>query len=284
MNNKNDQNFTTVKDGSTFLKLEKLKSPFFRLVECSNNLPHKPGTIVIAVTNSSGNRDFIPFSSDQVTGIEYIPEGEYNWGKLSLDQIGIINGTDKSSTKHNYLEVIDDHLSKKYGPNYRASKPQKILEIGICNGASLRTFAKAFQNSKITGIDISSKCSTLCKDLENATIIIDDATKKTCLRPDQKFDLIIDDGSHSPADALKSFLLLFENHLMKGGTYIIEDIDCFYKAKYARKLSSSIEDFKESRKDLFDHLVLGSIKNKINESITSLQIHANMIIVERGQA
>lgn len=274
---------TTIQSGSSFLKLEELKPPFFRLIECSKNLPHKPGTIVIGTVNSAtGGKEFFPFSSDKVTGMEYIPEGSHNWGELSLDQIGIINGTDKSSTKHNYLQAIEEHLSIKLGPTYRISQPKKILEIGICNGASLRTFGKAFANSQITGIDISSNCANLCQDLENINIIIDDATKETCLAPGQKFDLIIDDGSHNPYDTLKSIEFLFENHLDQGGTYIIEDIDCFFKPKYAKQLSSSIENFKQSRKDLFDHLIFGSIKDKIHLPTTCIKIHSNMIIIDRN--
>lgn len=273
---------TTIQSGSSFAKLEELKFPFFRLIECPKNSSHKPGTIVVATTNPKGDMEFFPFSSDKVTGIEYIPEGSHNWGELSLDQIGIINGTDKSSTKHDYLQVIEEHLSRKLGPAYRISQPKNILEIGICNGASLRTFGKAFQNSQITGIDISSNCANLCQDVENINIIIDDATNATCLAPGQKFDLIIDDGSHNPFDALKSIEFLFENHLEQGGTYIIEDIDCFFKPMYAKQLSSTIESFKQSRKDLFDHLIFGSIKNKINLPTTCIKIHSNMIIIDRN--
>ena len=281
--NKFKEKYTTIQSGSSFLKLEELKPPFFRLIECSSNLPHKPGTIVIGTNNpATGGKEFFPFSSDKVTGMEYIPEGSHNWGELSLDQIGIINGTDKSSTKHNYLQAIEEHLSKKLGATYRNSQPKKILEIGICNGASLRTFGKAFQNSQITGIDISSNCANLCQDLENINIIINDATKETCLAPNLKFDLIIDDGSHNPSDALKSIQFLFENHLEQGGTYIIEDIDCFFKPRYAKQLSSSIENFRQSRKDLFDHLIFGSIKNKINLPTNCIQIHSNMIIIDRN--
>ena len=107
---------TTIQSGSSFLKLAELKPPFFRIIECSKNLPHKPGTIVVGTVDpATGEKNFFPFSSDKVTGMEYIPEGSHNWGELSLDQIGIINGTDKSSTKHNYLQAIEEHLSKKLG-------------------------------------------------------------------------------------------------------------------------------------------------------------------------
>lgn len=282
MENTNSDNQIVIKNGSTFLKLEKLKDPFFRLLECSNNIAHKPGALVVAVTNSSGIREFCSFSSDQATGVEYIPEGTYDWDKLSLDEIGIINGTDKSSTKHNYLAGIDAHLSKKYDSKYRTNQPTKILEIGICNGASMRTFARAFPNSTITGIDISPDCSKLCQDLDNINIIIDDATKPTCLKSDQKFDLIIDDGSHDPSDALESFQFLFERHLLNNGTYIIEDIDCFYNPEYAKKQSSTIENFQHARKNLLDDLVFGSIRTKRKSAIKSIHIFDKIIVIDKN--
>ena len=281
MKKANSKNQILIKNGSSFARLEKLKYPFFRLLECSDNFPHNPGLLVVAVTNSAGVREFSSFSSDKVTGMEYIPEGEYDWSKLSLDQIGIINGTDKSSTKHNYLEGIDIHLSKKIGSNYRVNQPANILEIGICNGASLRTFARAFQNSRITGIDISSSCSNLCQDLDNVNIIINDATKQACLKGNQKFDLIIDDGSHNPSDVFSSFRVLFEHHLLSKGTYIIEDIDCFYSPEYARNVSSDEESFRQSRKDLFDYLILGSIGCNSKLPISSIRIIDKMIIIDK---
>ena len=274
MTNIDNKNHIIVGSDTDFLKLEKLRGPFYKLIECSDNYTHKSGTIIVAIPNSPNK--FCTLSSDLATGMEFIPEQIDDWDSLSLDQIGVINGTDKSSTKHNYLEAIEGHLKEKYRAEYRENQPANILEIGVCNGASLRTFASAFSNSKIIGIDISHKCSNLCEDLGNVSIIIGDATKQTCLEPQQKFDLIIDDGSHHPSDVLKSLLFLYENHLSIGGTYIIEDIDCFYRRNYAKQLSTTMEIFERCRRELYDYLISDRIKEK-----GRLTVIRNMIIIDK---
>ena len=44
----------------------------------------------------------------------------------------------------------------------------------------------------------------------------------------QKFDIIIDDGSHLPWHQLLTFEIMFETWLKPGGLYVIEDVETSY--------------------------------------------------------
>lgn len=50
---------------------------------------------------------------------------------MTLDEIFIKNGTDKSSLSHNYASAYEKHLP---------SKVNKFLEIGCYKGAGIRSF------------------------------------------------------------------------------------------------------------------------------------------------
>lgn len=122
----------------------------------------------------------------------------------------------------------------------------KMLEVGIGTpeamkhvkgykpGASLRMWREYFMNdygpSEIYGIDInpnacaeaaSEGIKTFCMDSTNTDDIVAAVPK---LMGGGRFDLIIDDGSHEPADQLKTFQNLFPL-LVPSGLYIIEDAD-----------------------------------------------------------
>lgn len=86
---------------------------------------------------------------------------------------------------------------------------------------------------KITGIDIEEKRFKK-KDLENERIKIKIGNQAdgVFLRTlgDERYDLIIDDGSHVPEHQIESFNVLFE-YLNSGGLYVIEDLHVANKTK-----------------------------------------------------
>lgn len=145
---------------------------------------------------------------------------------LSLDEIGLKYGTDKSSSWHNYLKYYD-----KIFKEHREEKI-KLFEIGIWGGASLLTWKEYFQNGEIIGLDIDDK-----KELEQDRIFTfkgdqsntSDLDKVNELYGD--FDIILDDGSHKGLHQLISFNHLFPL-LKKGGYYVIEDCLCAYNTTW----------------------------------------------------
>lgn len=115
--------------------------------------------------------------------------------------------------------------------DYR-NKPIRLLEIGIQNGGSLEIWPKYFKKAKFfVGCDINPDCTKLVYDDPNIRIIhgnsTDPAVLEKIIKCSEKFDIIIDDGSHKSSDIIKSFALYFPI-LEEGGIFIVEDIHCSY--------------------------------------------------------
>ena len=145
-----------------------------------------------------------------------------------LDVIFNKYDTDKNTHFHNYTRQYNTLLN-----DFR-DKPTKYLEIGVFNGGSVKAFRETFKQSPcILGLDIDSRCKKY-EDVENNIFIeIGNATDRNFVEQITKkygsFDIILDDGSHTNKDVIKSFELLFPL-LNDNGLYIVEDTIC-YKSK-----------------------------------------------------
>lgn len=143
-------------------------------------------------------------------------------------------------------ELFNTHLTDKGTHGYHTfyeqliSNPATIttvLEVGIgtCNpdavsttvgwfpdhyrpGASLRAWADYFPNAHIWGIDPQPDC--MFDDDPRITTILGSSTSPLA---DLEFDVIIDDGDHSPASQLATLANLWP-HVKPGGLYVIEDV------------------------------------------------------------
>lgn len=125
-----------------------------------------------------------------------------------------------------YLEEYDRVLG-----NWR-EKSVRMLEVGVQNGGSLEIWSKYFPKAKvIVGCDINQDCSKLIYDNESISVVVGDAnatdTRDSILNISNRFDLIIDDGSHLSSDIIKTFSLYFPL-VELGGVYVIEDLHCSY--------------------------------------------------------
>jgi trans-aconitate methyltransferase len=110
---------------------------------------------------------------------------------MTLDEIAIRYGTDKSSLFHNYAVKYDKLLSQ--------FKEQftNILEIGVYKGNSVRMWEEYFPNAIINGIDIDPNFKK--HESERIKITIADQGNEVQLKELEKlgsFDFIVDDGSH----------------------------------------------------------------------------------------
>ena len=140
----------------------------------------------------------------------------------TLDQIGIRHGTDKNSTQNNFLQFYAAFLE------HIRERQVKVLEIGVLNGGSVRTWRDYFRHGTVIGVDINPST----KQLAEARISIEiadqskaqDLARLAQLGP---FDLILDDGSHIWAHQILTFEYLFEA-LAPGGLYVLEDLDTSY--------------------------------------------------------
>ena len=140
--------------------------------------------------------------------------------------------SDKATT-HNYYLLYSDILKSR-------SEVKRVFEIGLGTnnidvvshmgpggkpGASLRAFRDFLKNAEIFGADIDKR--VLFSEQRIKTYWIDQTDKNSFQQLNQSipndFDLMIDDGLHSPNANLHS-LEFFLPKLRIGGWAIIEDI------------------------------------------------------------
>ncbi|MBE7942570.1 MULTISPECIES: glycosyltransferase [Ramlibacter] len=129
-----------------------------------------------------------------------------------------------------YLDLYDRILSA-----WR-TKPVELLEIGIQNGGSLDIWARYFESGKkFVGCDINPSCALLVYRDPRISVVVGDAnrdeTEASISTISERFDIIIDDGSHTLSDVVRSFLRYWPR-LRYGGVFAIEDLHCSYWQEY----------------------------------------------------
>jgi hypothetical protein len=169
---------------------------------------------------------------------------------MTLDEIAIKYGTDKSSLFHNYTVKYDKLLSQ-----FR-EQFTNILEIGVQNGNSVKMWEEYFPNAVINGIDIDNNCKKY--ESERIKVTIADQGNESQLKELEKlgsFDFIVDDGSHIYNHQILTFQTLFP-FLKKGGIYVIEDAVTSYWSGFGER-PTCIEYFKNLIDDVNFHGRMG---------------------------
>jgi hypothetical protein len=160
--------------------------------------------------------------------------------KKTLNQLATYHGTDKSSLAHDYVSRYEIYLE-----SYRETE-FNFLEIGIYNGASLKTWRDYFPKAKVLGLDIDESCKVY-EDGERVKVRIGDQTDREFLRSVEKeagvFHVIVDDGGHTWKQQIVSFETLFPL-LSPGGLYFVEDMHTSYADKWKDYEISGVEYFK----------------------------------------
>ena len=134
-------------------------------------------------------------------------------------------GCDKSA-KHHYHTV--------YEPEFDTlrNEPINILEVGVFKGDSIKAWLEFFPNATIYGIDIFKRVRPEEIEVLNhervkwlkgdsTNIAVRDMVKKQW--PRIRFDVIIDDGLHTPDANAKTLHNLFPL-LKKNGKFYVEDV------------------------------------------------------------
>lgn len=142
-----------------------------------------------------------------------------------LDELFNKYGCDKAS-KHNYHTVYGKEFDKI------RTDPINILEVGVFKGDSLRSWYDYFPRAQIFGIDIFKRIAV--KDIpalqldrvhwlkgDSTNIAIREQIKKQW--PRVRFDIIIDDGLHTPDANAKTLHNLYPL-LKKTGRFYTEDV------------------------------------------------------------
>ena len=130
-------------------------------------------------------------------------------------------GTDKLS-KHHYTPTYYELLKDR--------KVNRVLEVGIAFGASLRMWEAFFPDAQIFGFDRNPDC--MINEGRITSILGNQADEKSVNDAayraggmDCGIDLIIDDGDHDPFMQIKTMETLLP-YLSRNGIYIIEDVKC----------------------------------------------------------
>jgi hypothetical protein len=151
----------------------------------------------------------------------------------------------KIKPKDSHLKLLT-HIANKYrcnkGTNFSEScgfteiyddvflssreNIKDMLEVGVDDGRSLKMWEEYFPNANILALDILDK-----KKYETArakTLLLDQSSReelqKFAADNFEKFDFIIDDGSHHMLDQQITFYYLFTKCLKPGGIYVLEDL------------------------------------------------------------
>lgn len=137
---------------------------------------------------------------------------------MSWDDIARRCGTDKASSHHGYVEHYQQRLEDR--------KVERLLEIGVAHGYSLRLWHEVFPDALIVGVDIVPECRL--HQRTNVAVITADASHPASMAAISTlhgpFDVVIDDGSHDERATWMAFEELYPR-LAPGGIYFVEDLD-----------------------------------------------------------
>jgi hypothetical protein len=206
-----------------------------------------------------------------------------------LTRIALRHGTDKWGA-HFYTPVYHQLFA------HLRDRPVRLLEIGIggyefarLGGASLAMWADYFPNGRVLGIDVFAKTLDLGPRVSVRQGSQDDAAFLARMSAEHgPFDIIIDDGSHVPAQVIASFDVLFPL-LGDGGLYVIEDVQSTFWPNFGGSLLDGGATMHLARRVL-EHLNYAEIQvaqperqaSDLAKSIRSFRAWHNIFAIEKG--
>lgn len=153
---------------------------------------------------------------------------------MTLDELALRHGTDKSSASHNYTAVYQPLLEPL------RDNPISLLELGwgghedpLAGGNSARMWAEYFHRGIVSVVELEPKTPAampanlhLYQGSQSDPALIDRIAADA-----GPFDVVIDDASHLSSLTIRSFELLWPM-LKPGGLYIVEDTHGAYHDFY----------------------------------------------------
>lgn len=129
-----------------------------------------------------------------------------------------------------------------------------VMEVGCRGGENLVSFSKLFSNSKIFGLDKNldftktyNKMFEKHEEFQNIRVMFNDSTiNYSWVLIDEKFDIIIDNGSSKPDNQVKTLRRAW-GYLVPGGTYIVQNSSSSYKDPSIDVLAAEIFLIERSR-------------------------------------
>jgi hypothetical protein len=146
---------------------------------------------------------------------------------MSLEELVDNSRTDKN-TIHSFLPLYQKLLVGK------KDTAKNVLEVGICNGGSIKLWSEYFTNATIYGLDIMN-IEDVWDEIKNKENIIlhtstdaynGDFVSENFLEKNIKFDFMLDDGPHT-LESMKQFIRLYSQLMTDDGILIIEDVQSY---------------------------------------------------------
>jgi hypothetical protein len=210
---------------------------------------------------------------------------------ITLDQLAIEHGTDKSSLHHNYCGIYDKYFSSLRDKDFL------FVEAGVggydqlnSGGQSARMWRDYFTQAKVVTFDIHSKSPHLFNGVSFMKGSQDDAYFLESLVRVHGHPLVfIDDASHINDLTIATFEIMFPM-LLSGGIYVVEDIETSY---YCRdgfggvenpidfNANTSMNYFRKALNDLNSQYISNYIPEpeNIHRDIESIHFYKNLIII-----
>jgi hypothetical protein len=179
--------------------------------------------------------------------------------KFDLDVVGVIEGTDKSSS----VQLCWDYLRQyeRLFERFREA-PINVIEIGVAGGQSLKVWKTYFTRAHIVGIDIAWQCARFAEDRISIEIGSQDDPAflaQVCARHPPT--IVIDDGSHRADHIPYTFERVFPA-LLPGGLYVIEDLS-FHFGDDARRWKGLSE---QSPLDYFARIARSTLARSVQDA------------------
>lgn len=151
--------------------------------------------------------------------------------RVAPSQVGWFSArfpTDKGHY-HDYVGHYDQLLAP-----YRERGGTWLLEVGVKKGGSLVLWRELLdERSFVYGIDVNPDVPTFTRDGHVKVLVLDsrDAGQVDAALRGLRFDVVIDDGLHTPEAQLQTFRAL-RPFLASDGVYVIEDVYAIDLAPY----------------------------------------------------
>ena len=188
-----------------------------------------------------------------------------------------------------WTETSGGHKWTQYFAVYRdvfgslTSRPMRILEIGVLNGAGLRLWRRYFSHADtvVVGIDILPGCARFESPNEGIRVRIgsqaDPKFLQKLIEEFGPFDLIIDDGSHRSSHMIASFNCLFADGLKESGIYFVEDLHANYWPAWRDTRRTFLDVCKELIEHMHAHYQRGSpelflVAKASDQSMAALEV------------
>ena len=196
---------------------------------------------------------------------------------------------ERPSTKWSgYFDVYERHLGKFVG------KAPRILEIGVLGGGSIEMWLKYFgKGTEVIGVDINKECLDYKFD-GNAKVVMGDQSNPEFwdefLSTQDKFDIVIDDGSHVMHHQITTLNKVFP-HVKEGGVFICEDTHTSYWPQPWGGVFRGAGTFTEHSKRVTDTLnkqhfqgspIADDVLNTYH-NLYSVSFYNSMVVMEKEQ-